>query len=79
MKFDCENTLKIKWSKREHDLLCYYPRRCDMALFFNWLGNARYNPISKKWDKSFRQELEERGYDIKTLKFEIKKLQEKKQ
>jgi hypothetical protein len=78
-----ENILKIRYSKKEKDFLIYYPNRPDGALIQNhilgdilmWGGinnidKERYNYESF----NLKEELERRGYDLKTLKFEIKKL-----
>jgi len=59
------NKLTYKWSKREKDFLIHFPRKCDGHLvnsFFNGHVNG----------KEFLEELEKRGYDLTTLKFEIK-------
>lgn len=57
--------LTYKWSKKEKDFLIHYPRKCDGHLvhgFFSGYMNG----------KEFMEELEKRGYDLKTLKFEVK-------
>ena len=75
-----DSSLKVKWSKREKDLLISYPRGCDGSLMCYIFGDIlQWGGIDGK-DKgwlnykvfNFLEELEERGYDIKTLKFEIK-------
>jgi hypothetical protein len=63
MKYD---KLQVRWSKREKDVLFVYPRKADGALmnyFFCFLRSGQ--------DKTLLEELEERGYDTKTLKFSI--------
>lgn len=59
-----KDKLTAKWSKKENDLLVNYPMgigtRSDMAYFFFDILNR---------DKCV--ELEKRGYDLSTLKFEI--------
>jgi len=77
-----ERILKVKWSKRENDFLIYYPRRCDGALIqqklftesmlfdFEKYRNKIETPY--KMDYNFIEELEKRGYDKTTLKFEIR-------
>ena len=75
-----ERVLKVYWSKRERDLMCEYPRRCDGALVINhfndvflWGGSDGHG---KGWlnYKEFNliKELVERGYDKTTFKFSIK-------
>ncbi len=75
-----ENALKVKWSKREKDLLISYPKRSDGALMNHILGDIlQWGGIDgrdKGWLNyerfNFIEELKKRGYDIETLKFEIK-------
>lgn len=66
--------LVVKWSKKENDLLIGGPNGPDRHLthgFFNrtpiltWDGKVAY--------ENFVKELENRGYDITTLKFSIKR------
>jgi hypothetical protein len=77
-----ERILKVKWSKRENDFLVYYPRRCDGALIqqklfteqmlfdFDKYKDAIRMPY--KMEENFINEVERRGYDKTTLKFEIR-------
>ena len=73
-----DTELKVRYSKREKDLLIEYPRRCDGSLMYYHLccEHPHYNFGMKdklyEMEKSLVKELEERGYDIKTLKFSIK-------
>ena len=72
-----DTELKVKWSKKEKDILFEYPRRCDGALLHYYMGSDTpvYDPcLDKKYElrKSLFKELEERGYDLTTLKFSIK-------
>lgn len=80
------NTLKIKWSKREKDFLIYYPSKPDGSLIQHYiLGNIlQWGGIDGMSKGGFnyesfnlKEELERRGYDLTTLKFEIKKKDEK--
>lgn len=50
------------WSKKENDLVIAFPKRSD--------GNFLHSSF---FDSGFIKELIARGYDIKTLKFSIKK------
>lgn len=80
MKTPKERILKVYWSKREQDLIIQYPRRCDGSLIseifgttFRWGG---LNGKEKGWlnYETFNlvEELISRGYDKKSIKFEIK-------
>lgn len=59
-----ENKLRARWSKSEHDILLTHPlgisTRCDSAYL-----------AFKCFNDEFAKEMVDRGYDIKTLKFEI--------
>jgi hypothetical protein len=63
--------LKAQWSKRQDDIVYSWGEgvsKADSHLLHGALT------ITMKWgDKSFQEELEARGYDIKTLKFSIYK------
>lgn len=62
--------LKARWSKRENDVLIDFPNKPDGGFLQGWLVHARDRIYP---DKSFLKLLEERGYDLTTLKFSIKK------
>ena len=69
------------WSSREKDFVVKYPRREDGALVFSvFSGKQPHIDLSSKskivFDKSFIEELTDRGYDLTTLRFSIKKLEE---
>lgn len=66
--------LMVRWSKKEQDLLIGGPNGPDrhlghaflnMTPILNWEGKVLY--------ENFIKELENRGYDITTLKFSIKR------
>ena len=67
------NKLRAKWSKRESDVMIYYPDKRDGALLHHYLTQPDIYT-----GNTLLQELDSRGYDITTLKFEIQKLLEKK-
>lgn len=76
------DTLKIKWSKKEKDFLIYYPSRPDGALIqhyilgdiLQWGGINNTNKGRFNYESfNLKEELERRGYDLTTLKFEISK------
>ncbi len=56
-----EHALTARWSKRERDVMIGYPCGPD--------GHLLYGVISK----AFTDELVQRGYDITTLRFSVKR------
>jgi len=72
-----KNKLTLIWSKRENDFLVRYPTKPDGHLVHNLFDGKRYNRFDKTYDDSFVDELKKRGYDLKTLRFEIKRLPSK--
>ncbi len=72
-------TLTLKWSKKEKDLIVHYPSSPDGNLAMYTFTAERHHPLplpNGEWSPSFVEELKKRGYDITTLKFSIKKLPE---
>jgi hypothetical protein len=67
-----KNKLRAKWSKKEKDILYRFPRCCDGA-YLNGIFTRKidFGTLPDQPPTSFLDELERRGYDIKTLKFEI--------
>jgi hypothetical protein len=75
-------TLRMRWSKREINIVYKYPGQAADAHLLHYhlatprphlnLGDPGGFPIA--FDPSLIEELKARGYDITTLKFEIKKL-----
>jgi hypothetical protein len=67
-----QNSLAIEWSKKERDFVFFHPpgsqTKTDSHYLHVKLGT------SKEPQSSFFQELEERGYDLTTLRFSICKL-----
>lgn len=65
-------TLSIKFSKKEKDLMYYYPLGsqtvCDGHFLYTFLNHVPSNN-----GKTFMEELADRGYDTKTLLLSIKK------
>lgn len=49
--------------------------RADAHLLHGAITQRQYSPFSKSWDKSFLEELTARGYDIKTLRISIEKIE----
>jgi hypothetical protein len=80
-----ENELKMGWGliNGEPDIIYSSgSNKSDCAFLHYWLSPRPEldlnSPIRYKiGDKNFLEELDERGYDISTLKFSIKKKQEK--
>lgn len=58
-----KNKLRAYWNKKEKDTMFYHPAgymvKCDAAF------------LHTVFTKEFRKELEDRGYDWTTFKFEI--------
>jgi hypothetical protein len=77
-----DNQLRAQWGKLPHedpDLLYVWgagTHPADSRLLDYMLSGKRYRPLEKEWGNSFLEELEERGYDITTLKFSIDKLKD---
>lgn len=65
-----QSQLKLKWSKKEQDIVIEYPRKCDGNLVHYYLCCENINYRGGNLP-SFLQELEERGYDLTTIKFSI--------
>ena len=75
-----ENKLVLRWDEKQKDFLVWYPRKCDGALVMRQLISDILEwrlPINEIKSPSnyevtnFKDELERRGYDLKTLRFEI--------
>jgi hypothetical protein len=69
--------LRAAWSKRENDILYSYPRRCDGALLhyhFDVLRDRALEGVRPE-GRSLIEELVERGYDIKTLRFSVERFE----
>lgn len=62
--------LKVKWSKREDDLEFHYP---DHSANGQYLSYVLSHLKKDSNGNSILQELDQRGYDIKTLKISIDK------
>lgn len=68
--------LTVKWSKREKDLLINWPgHKADGHLICGVFSTKKveFDPIKNRHETqlSVIEELEKRGYDITTLKFEV--------
>lgn len=64
--FDWETTAGVHWSKREKDWMCGGPTSATRALLaFDFVCSDTFKKLVK--------ELDERGYDIETLRFSVKK------
>ena len=59
--------LTAEWSKRERDILYHYPSKPDGHLLHCRLG------VGSTQGKALLDELEERGYDLTTLQFSIRR------
>lgn len=72
------NKLTVVWDARQKDFLVKYPRRCDGALLmYHLLNDVMLHDFLKKHGErgytvfNLKKELEDRGYDLNTLKFSI--------
>ena len=68
--------LRAYWSKREKDLMFYHPtQKADghllCAIFSAKRQRHDWNTGKPVYDPSFVEELEARGFDIKTLRFSV--------
>lgn len=63
-----EDSIQIKWSKREKDWMIYYPNSPDGWLTNDFVGGR---DTFQDWVK----ELKQRGYDLSTLKISVRKQQ----
>lgn len=70
MPFDRKTTLRMQWNAKQGDLVTDYPgSKLDARLLHNAFNYGA--PVG--CEHSFLTELERLGYDVKTLKFSIKK------
>ena len=71
--------LSVRWNKKEDDHLVRYPSGPDGHLaahiFFGDRVVPNYEPDGPRvnFDPSFVKQLELRGYDLKTLRFQVDK------
>lgn len=66
--------LSAKWNKREQDIMFHYEyTKSDGHWLHGWLSTARWpsTMLTPQSEKSFLNELEERGFDITTLKISV--------
>jgi hypothetical protein len=73
---DRKRQLRAYWSKRENDLVFYHPtQKADGHLLYGVLACERqrhdWHTGKPVYDPSFVEELEKRGFDIKTLRFSV--------
>lgn len=74
-----DGELKCQWGKlADHKPDLIYTRgegipRADAHLLHSTISSKDYSPMDKQWHPSFIEELEARGYDIKTLKISVQK------
>lgn len=69
-KRDRETTLSANWSRREKDVMYHFPSSPDGHWLHSWFRWAR---LDDKTVTSFLDQLKERGYDVTTLRFSVKK------
>jgi len=81
MRIDPKTTLRVRWSKRERDVMYHSPNGPDGHWIHAWLTAARLPPgFDLGWpppwphnDRSFMRELDQRGYDVTTLRISVKR------
>lgn len=56
--------LRVDWNKRENDVMFHYPLGLQTKTDAHYLHSSVFTD-------EFIEEIKKRGYDIKTLKFEI--------
>jgi hypothetical protein len=68
---DTDNTLAARWSKKHNDVVFEYPQRPDgrLLMYFFSVAKLGLDPEAK----TLLDELAARGYDLKTLRFSIKR------
>lgn len=72
--------LTVKWSKREKDHVIHYPAdKTDLHFICGVFTRQRMRAGPNGWDfgPSVIEELEKRGYDTTTLRFEVSMREEK--
>lgn len=67
------NKLKLQFNKKTNDLTCSLPSTEERKWDANYLFMKFLYANKDKLETSFIEELQKRGYDIRTLKFEIEK------
>lgn len=75
-----QNKLSLTYDKRQKDFVVNYPRKPDgYLILYHLLNDILRFDLNKSLNKdkspyniyNFKKELEDRGYDLKTLKFSI--------
>ena len=69
--------LRIYWSKKENDIMYYFPLGVQTSADSHWLyyhiGRTVFKDSRGEDVPAFLDELVRRGYDIKTIKFSVEK------
>lgn len=63
-----KKVLRVSWSKRERDIVFHSPASAD-----GYMMHVLLHHTNIVYNRTFREELEARGYDITTLKFIIER------
>ncbi len=66
-----DTRLMVRYDMRKKDILYYYPKSRADSRLMHWMLSNRLTGTPGEIGKSVIEELEERGYDITTLKFSI--------
>jgi len=80
-KLSFQRILSVYWSKRGRKFIVNSPSKADGALIWFGLDSKRCSPrmgqfLNVCWDPSLLDELRQRGYDLKTLRFSIRRTEE---
>lgn len=71
-----ENKLLMRWCKTEKDINFWFPKNCDGYYLHHvmCMKRQRVDSFTKEieFENSVIEELEKRGYDIESIRFEIK-------
>lgn len=74
-----DGQIKCQYGKLPHDApdICFVwgdgCRPEDARMLYNLITSKPFHPLDKTFGKSFLENLEERGYDIETLKISVEK------
>jgi len=70
------NKLRVYWSKKENDTVFYHPKQgVDGRLLHHYFDYIKYD--TGGGEISLLEELDRRGFDLKTLRFSIAYKKEK--
>ena len=68
--------LIARWDKRQRDYIAVYPTKRDGNLILHALFDKKHGPDGYFTRPSLAEQLEARGYDLTTLRFECSRKQD---